>query len=94
MSDLPRIDLIVSRDPDAADEVLLYLDGQLVTDYHLHYLDPGAGHLRSDWEQARAEDLDDVDPVAHPRLHAALVACWDAAGQSKYVSDNDEHYTY
>lgn len=45
----PRIEILVVRDPDDGNDVMVYVDGELriVT---LETVDPGAGYSLSDWE--------------------------------------------
>lgn len=56
----PPIEVIVVRDPDASNEVWVLMGGEILTDEVSEVcVDAGAGWLREDWEEFRAEVLSD-----------------------------------
>jgi hypothetical protein len=53
---VPRIDIIVVRDPDYETEVTVYIDGKETT-VHQWTFDPGAGYEKADYKEMRDSDL-------------------------------------
>lgn len=53
----PRIDIVVVRDPDYANDVTVYVNGEPATDLHHWSFDPGAGYTYEDYMQMRVDDV-------------------------------------
>lgn len=87
-----NIDLIVVRDPDAATEVHMYIDGISCgptswagVELNEVHLDPGAGWTRADWNERRDEAVESV----HPDVADAVGALYDELGNSPYVEQEE-----
>lgn len=46
-----KIQILHSRDPDSACDLLVYVDGVRATDVELEDIDPGRGYSKSDWQE-------------------------------------------
>lgn len=62
-----KVDIIVFRDPDAANEVWVYVDGKPLGDRddpHVSIvdIDPGRGWEAEDWDSMRDHDAETVHP--------------------------------
>ena len=77
-----HIELVITRDPDHATEVDLFVNGRLlretpqisVAEFHI---DPGAGYVWSDWIESRAADIAAASPAAASALREAALQDWD-----------------
>lgn len=59
------VEVIVVRDPDAADDVRVLVGGEVVTEeVSVVCVDAGAGWDVADWQNARADALADASPAA------------------------------
>lgn len=80
----PPIEVIVVRDPDASNEVWVLMGGEILTDEVSEVcVDAGAGWLREDWEEFRADALRDASPAATGILTAVL----DDPPGARYIID-------
>ncbi|WP_301851086.1 hypothetical protein [Rhodococcus pyridinivorans] len=79
------IEAIVIRDPDAATELYVVVDGTVVevTEYHI---DPGSGWTRDEWCAHRDKMLSTASPAAQAILRDRMN---DPPG-GQYISDQDE----
>jgi hypothetical protein len=60
---MPRIEIVVSRDPDSSNELWVYVDGEPV-DAKIYQIDAGAGYEWGDWIESGAEDILAASPRA------------------------------
>jgi hypothetical protein len=81
----PRLEVLVERDPDGGTDVTLFVDG-VRTEYDGEVVDPGYGHMRSEWD----EHTKDVPTLGYSEAFTAAVlearAQWS---DSKYIEDDD-----
>lgn len=83
----PRLELVITRDPDGGDEIDIYVDGVPVaqTDIEVRtfHIDAGAGYSWDDWVDSRADDVAQAsEPVARMLTELAL----DPPGE-QYIED-------
>ena len=81
------VEVVVVRDPDAADDVSVWLGGQPVGDeVAVVCVDAGAGCALADWLQARDEAL----VGASPEAGVAIADAYDHPRGSRYITGFDE----
>jgi len=84
----PEVEVLVERDPDGGTDVTVFLDGVRVTAWTEETVDPGRGHLRSEWDEHTANVEADED--YSPAFKAAVVSARADAAGSKYIEDDLE----
>lgn len=82
MSDTPRIDIIIIRDPDSETRLMVYLDGKPAHTAQWH-IDPGVGYTHEDWEEMREENVQ----KAPEYLRDDLDSLYERFNKSKYFLD-------
>jgi len=80
--DLPKIEVLVIRDPDSADDVTLFVDGEPVSATYEH-VDPGAGYEIEDWREHTASVQGNAE--YSEGFKRAVVSARDAAESSSYI---------
>lgn len=82
------VEVVVVRDPDAADDVSVWLGGQPPVGHEVAVVcvDAGAGWTLADWRQARDEAL----VGASPEAGAAIADAYDHPRGSRYITGFDE----
>ena len=83
----PQVEVLVERDPDGGTDVTVFLDGVQVTGWTEETVDPGRGHLRSEWDEHTASIEADED--YSPAFKAAVLSARADAAGSKYIEDDD-----
>lgn len=81
------IEVLVVRDPDTWDDVTVFVDGQRVN-FTQQDVDPGAGHLLSDWDK----ETDTVANEEHysPAFRAAVIAARQGYRTNQYIQEDGE----
>jgi len=80
--DLPKLELLVIRDPDAPTDMTLFVDGEPVTVAYEH-VDPGAGYQIEDWREHTATVRD--NPEYSEGFKKAVVSARNEAESSPYI---------
>ena len=82
-----RIEILHVRDSDGGCEHRVIVDGTPVDDVVVETVDPGRGHMLSDWD----EYTDDVRKAKDysPEFRAMVVAERVEARESKYIEEED-----
>lgn len=85
-----RLEVLVIRDPDGGTDVEVFIDGEPWA-YAEEVVDPGRGHVRSEWDEhtASVEAEEDYSPA----FKAAVLAARAEASDSKYIEDDEEAYS-
>jgi hypothetical protein len=81
-----RIEILTVRDPDESTVVRMFIDGVEVEGYAEVSVDPGAGHMLSDWRASQAEIL--AGDYSEGFKTAALAAYEEEEG-SEYVTPDE-----
>jgi hypothetical protein len=86
----PRLAILVVRDPDGANQISIYLDGQLIQDYTEISLDAGAGYGIEDWIENAKHDT--IAAAQHGEAFAAAVkAAYDDPPGTEYIDGWDDY---
>jgi hypothetical protein len=86
----PRLAILVVRDPDSANQISIYLDGQLIQDYTEISLDAGAGYGIEDWIENAKHDT--IVAAQHGEAFAAAVkAAYDDPPGTEYIDGWDDY---
>lgn len=86
---MPTIEILVERDPDSCDVVTVFVDGVRTDEYAEHVVDPGAGHLLSEWREST--EWVRTKSGYSPAYVEAIIKARDEAEDSSYiVTDIDE----
>lgn len=82
------VEVVVVRDPNAADDVSVWLGGEppAADEVAVVCVDAGAGWTRDDWLHARDESL----AGASAEAAAVIAAAYDHPRGSRYITDFDE----
>lgn len=81
----PKIEVLVVRDPDGGTDLQLWVDGEPTDAWSVEVVDPGAGHMRSDWDQATSE----VSDLGYSgAFEAAVIAARGEWADSGFVMDD------
>lgn len=81
----PRVEVLVSRHPDAGTDIEVFIDGARVENPEVTVVDPGCGWDREDWDESAAEALAAASPAA-----AELLTGWyGSAGESPYITGGE-----
>lgn len=83
----PRVEILTVRDPDSANAVWVFVDGQECDWYESEDVDPGAGHMRSEWLGRKAQVIADED--YSPEFKKAVLTAIDENEDSSYVEDDE-----
>lgn len=83
------VEIIVSRYPDAADEIEVFIDGRKATDEECrtYYLDGGAGVEWQDWCWSRDYDL---SQASSDEVRQALERVYSSPPGYKYIEGKPE----
>lgn len=85
---MPRIELLIVRDPDAETEVIVFVDGEQVTPDAEEHVDPGAGHTRDEWDDY-TNDVEEGMTFEYltPAFREAVVEARNAWADNEYITD-------
>lgn len=81
------VEVLYVRDPDAGTDVRVWLDGQEIP-FREEGVDPGYGHLRSDWEMGTAAIR--ADEKLSPSFRDAVISARNAWATSKHIEQDLE----
>jgi hypothetical protein len=76
-----KIDVIVARDPDFANEIRVFIDGKEFEGVNVIDLDPGRGWSSDAWDAMRDSDAGSV----HPVLESLVREMYDGMRDSPYI---------
>lgn len=78
------VEILHNRNPDAACDVQVFVDGVLVLPDRFVSVDPGAGYQRADWDEMKAAEFaEDMSPA----FRSAVESSFETADDSKYIED-------
>lgn len=81
------VEILHSRDPDGGCNIDLWIDGQRVREgVTVEDIDPGRGHLRSDWHERIADA--EASSNYSPDFQAALVGELEANADSQFIDED------
>jgi hypothetical protein len=83
-----KIEILAHRNPDGPGSLDVFIDGVKVDDYAEHWVDPGAGHMLSEWRETRASMAG--DERLSPAYRAAVVQAMADVENSEYIVDDRE----
>jgi hypothetical protein len=88
---MPKIAVIVIRDPDGPDDVSIFVDGVEVNyqdpGVDVFVIDAGAGHERADWDESRAFDVARAQHRHGDRVAELLDAAYADPPGSEYIDE-------
>lgn len=77
-----RVEIIHHRDPDMSCRLILFIDGvEIDGGYDVYEVDAGAGHLRTEWDQATDEQCAGASPGVAARLRPLRTSVADYSDQ-------------
>jgi hypothetical protein len=87
MSD-PKVELLITWDSDGGGTLRMFVNGVETAGYAEEWVDPGRGHMLSEWRGHNREVEADED--YSPAFKEAVLAARDEAEKSSYVEDDRE----
>ena len=81
---MPIIEVLHERDPDSECSVRVFVNGVETTSFMVD-VDPGRGHLLSDWRESKEYA---VENAATEASAAAVAEAYDAGEENQYVEDD------
>jgi hypothetical protein len=79
------IEVLHVRNPDAACDLFVWIDGVEIVPTRLHDVDPGRGYSRGDWDEMTAAVA--ADPELSEAFREAVLAAREESGTSEYIED-------
>lgn len=77
-----KVQILHSRDPDSACDIVVYVDGVLATDVEVEDIDPGRGYSAADWQE-RIDSTDTNTPFGQQAK-----AWLEEAADSQYIVED------
>ena len=92
MPDLPKIEVLVVRDPDDYTEVSVFADGQPLrpAEYVEYSVDPGAGGAMSEWRNENAEVATNL--AYSDAFRGAVLDARERYNDSKHLDDDEPSF--
>lgn len=87
----PKIEVLIVRHPDGGTAAELWLDGEPSEEWSVEHVDPGAGCLRSEWDES-TEALAEIEGYS-PAFRAAVVEAREDWAGSEFITEDREALT-